>query len=242
MILDWNISHPLMQYIRDLSLVFVAKANLRRAPAGSTTLIESNQGPLAFTVPREGFTDTVVLFPLLDGTTPNTTWFRYISFPLFLLNSMQALGNVREGTGEELSVAGPARGPPRRDPGQGRHGHLRRRPARPTGSPAPRRGPSSTTRPTTTGLYHARWEPDGLLPFAVNLFDFRESDLAPRGLVPDGVPESQAEAYKIKIGYNPVAGTQQVKDKKQDWWKWFAGAVLAVLLLEWYIYNKRVYI
>ena len=94
----------------------------------------------------------------------------------------------------------------------------------------------------TTGLYHARWEPSGLLPFAVNLFDFRESDLAPRGLVPDGVPESQAEAYKIKIGYNPVAGTRQTQEKQQDWWKWFACAALGVLLVEWYIYNKRVYI
>ena len=84
--------------------------------------------------------------------------------------------------------------------------------------------------------------PTGLLPFAVNLFDFRESDLAPRGLVPDGVPESQAEAYKIKIGYNPVVGTQQTQDKQQDWWKWFACAALGVLLVEWYIYNKRVYI
>jgi hypothetical protein len=28
----------------------------------------------------------------------------------------------------------------------------------------------------------------------------------------------------------------------RDWWKYLAGAVLAVLLLEWYIYNKRVYI
>ena len=100
-ILDWNISHPLMQYIRDLSLVFVARANVVELPQGATSLIESNKGPLAFTVPREGFTDTVVLFPLLDGTTPNTTWFRYISFPLFLYNCMQALGNVREGTGEE---------------------------------------------------------------------------------------------------------------------------------------------
>ena len=90
-ILDWSISHPLMQYIRDLSLVFVAKAKLVELPAGATSLIESNQGPLAFTVPREGFTDAVVLFPLLGGTTPNTTWFRFISFPLFLLNSMQAL-------------------------------------------------------------------------------------------------------------------------------------------------------
>jgi hypothetical protein len=95
---------------------------------------------------------------------------------------------------------------------------------------------------TTTGLYHARWAPDGLLPFVINLFDFRESDLAPRGLVPEGIPETQAEPYKIKIGYNPVAGTQQIKDVKKDWWKYPVVAVLAVLLIEWYIYNKRVYI
>ena len=81
-----------------------------------------------------------------------------------------------------------------------------------------------------------------MLPFAVNLFDFRESDLAPRGLVPEGVPESQADAYKIKIGYNPVVGTLQSRDQTRDWWKCLTGAVLAVLLFEWYIYNKRVYI
>ena len=240
-ILDWSISHPLMQYIRDLSLVFVAKANLVELPVGATSLIESNQGPLAFTVPREGFTDAVVLFPLLDGTTPNTTWFRFISFPLFLLNSMQALGNVREGSGEE--VRSPGRPVILRAETLGKDllvtsasGHVTERLARtPQGS-------FVYHQAATTGLYHARWEPSGLLPFAVNLFDFRESDLAPRGLVPDGVPESQAEAYKIKIGYNPVVGTQQTQDRQQDWWKWFACAALGVLLVEWYIYNKRVYI
>ena len=240
-ILDWSISHPLMQYIRDLSLVFVAKANLVELPAGATSLIESNQGPLAFTVPREGFTDAVVLFPLLDGTTPNTTWFRFISFPLFLLNSMQALGNVREGSGEE--VRSPGRPVILRAETLGKDllvtsasGHATEHLARtPQGS-------FVYNQAATTGLYHARWEPSGLLPFAVNLFDFRESDLAPRGLVPDGVPESQAEAYKIKIGYNPVVGTQQTQVKRQDWWKWFACAALGVLLVEWYIYNRRVYI
>ena len=241
-ILDWNISHPLMQYIRDLSLVFVAKANLVELPAGATSLIESNHGPLAFTVPREGFTDAVVLFPLLDGTTPNTTWFRYISFPLFLLNSMQALGNVREGSGGE-EVRSPGRPVILRAETLGKDllvtsasGNATERLTRtPQGS-------FVYNQAATTGLYHARWEPKGLLPFAVNLFDFRESDLAPRGLVPDGVPDSQAEAYKIKIGYTPVVGTQQTQDKQQDWWKWFACAALGVLLVEWYIYNKRVYI
>ena len=240
-ILDWNISHPLMQYIRDLSLVFVAKANLVEPPAGSTTLIESNQGPLAFTTPREGFTDTVVLFPLLDGTTPNTTWFRYISFPLFLLNSMQAMGNVREGTGDELRS--PGRPVVLRAETLGKDVLVTPADGRSTERlPRTPQGTFVYNQAASTGLYRARWEPSGLLPFVVNLFDFRESDLAPRGLVPDGVTESQAEAYKIKIGYNPVAGTQQVKDMKQDWWKWFACGVLGVLLLEWYIYNKRVYI
>jgi hypothetical protein len=240
-ILDWNIGHPLLQYIRDLSLVFVAKANMVEPPAGATSLIESNQGPLAFSVPRDGFTDVVVLFPLVDGTTPNTTWFRYISFPLFLLNSMQALGNVREGTGEEL--ASPGRPVVLRAETLGKDVQI----TSPNGSSTARlsRSPQGTfvyTQADRPGFYHARWEPSGVLPFAVNLFDFRESDLAPRGLVPAGVPESQAEAYKIKIGYNPVAGTQQIKDVKHDWWKWLALGVLSVLVMEWYIYNKRVYI
>jgi len=29
---------------------------------------------------------------------------------------------------------------------------------------------------------------------------------------------------------------------KLDWWKYLAAAGLGVLLIEWYIYNRRVYI
>ncbi len=240
-ILDSNISHPLMQYIRDISLVFVAKAGMVELPPGGTSLIESNHGPLAFTVPREGFTDAVVLFPLLDGTTPNTTWFRFISFPLFLFNSIQALGNLREGAGDE--VRSPGRPVILRAETLGKDLMVTSASGKSTDRLT--RTPQGTfvyNQAATTGLYHARWEPKGILPFAVNLFDLRESDLAPRGLVPDGVPDSEAESYKIKVGYNTVVGTKQIKDKQQDWWKWFACAALGVLLVEWYIYNKRVYI
>lgn len=50
-ILDWNLAHPLTQYIRDLSLVLIGKAQIVEPPTGSTVLIESNKGPLAFVVP-----------------------------------------------------------------------------------------------------------------------------------------------------------------------------------------------
>ena len=240
-ILDWDVSHPLMQFIRDLSTVAILKATGVELPQGATTLIESNLGPLAFTVPREGYTDAVVTFPLLDGDNFNTTWFKNISFPLFLFNSLQVLGNAREAVGDEVHL-----------PGQNVVLRLEAADGNvnvtgPDGKPAEavKRSPQGTyvfSKADRAGIYHARWNPGGLLPFVVNQFDFRESDLAPRGLVPEGTPADKADAYKIKIGYNPVAGTGAARPSQRNWWKHLAAAALAVLVLEWYIYNRRVYI
>jgi hypothetical protein len=240
-ILDWDIAHPLMQYIRDLARVYVAKASTVELPPGTKSIIDGNQGSLAFVAPREGYSDTIVTFPLFDGTTPNTTWFRFISFPLFLMNSIQTLGNVREGAGDEVA-----------EPGRPvvLHAETAGRSIKVTSAgggdvetvPRSPQGAFVYSKADKTGVYLAQWEPKGLLPFAVNLFDARESDLAPRGLVPEGTPASLAESFKIKIGYNPVTGTQKTTSVRKDIWWLFALAVLAVLLLEWYIYNRRVYI
>jgi len=240
-ILDWDIAHPLMQYVRDLSLVYVARASVVELPAGAKSLIDGNQGSLAFVAPREGYVDAVVTFPLIDGTTPNTTWFRYISFPLFILNSIQALGNVREGAGE--AIAEPGR-PLVLHPETGSR-TIQVFPAGGGTALTVARSPQGTfvyNKAETTGVYLAQWQPAGLLPFAVNLFDARESDLAPRGLIPEGAPVSLAESYKIKIGYSPVTGTPRPPVVKKDIWWYFALLVLGVLLVEWYIYNRRVYI
>ncbi len=105
-ILDWDVSHPLMQYIRDLATVAVLKAQTLEPPIGSTVLIESNLGPLGFIAPREGYSDVVITFPLMDGDKFNTTWFKNISFPLFLFNSLQVLGNSRESAGDEVHLPG----------------------------------------------------------------------------------------------------------------------------------------
>ncbi len=60
--------------------------------------------------------------------------------------------------------------------------------------------------------------------------------------MPEGTPPDQADAYKIKIGYNPVAGTRRSVQAPRDWWKPLACLALGVVCLEWYIYNRRVYI
>ena len=242
-ILDWDVSHPLMLYIRDLPTVAILKAIGVEPPVGSTVLIESNLGPLAFVAPREGYSDAVVTFSLLDDKGGfNTNWYSRYSFPLFLFNALQALGNARSSAGDETHRPGQPivlRAGPDTKAIQVRS---------PSGTlEALDRGPQGAfvaNRTDETGAYRATWgEDDGDgRSFAVNLFDARESDLAPRGIVPAGVPESRADDYRIKIGYNPVAGARQAVPDRQDWWKPLAAVGLGVLLLEWYIYNRRVYI
>ncbi len=240
-ILDVNASHPLMQYIRDLSLVKVSKATIVDPPPGSTVLFECDSGPLAFVAPRGGFSDAVIGFNLVEGRAFNTDWIIKSSFPLFLFNALQALGNARESAGEEVHAPGlpvvlRAESAPTTmmfvDPSGKAAATVARSP----------QGTFLFNDANATGVYHARWAPEGVQAFAVNQFDRRESDLAPRGLVPEGTPPDQADAYKIKIGYSPVAGTRRSITAPHDWWKPLAMLALAVVCLEWYIYNRRVYI
>jgi hypothetical protein len=242
-VLDWNVSHPLMQYVRDLPTVAILKAVSVEPPPGSTSLIEGNQGPLAFIAPREGYSDTVITFALMDGDKFNTNWYRNISFPLFLFNGLQVLGNARESAGDEIHLPGlpvvlraeASKGQVKVTSADGKKVDTLARTLQ---------GTYVDNEVDATGIYHARWEPDGLLAFAVNQFDGRESDLSSRGLVPEGVPPDStlAESYKIKIGYSPVSGTRNPRPIRKDWWKPLAAMALGLVLVEWYIYNRRVYI
>jgi hypothetical protein len=240
-VLDWDQAHPLMQYIRDLALVRIAKATVVEPPAGASVLIEGNRGPLAFMVGRGGFVDTVVGFSLLDGKNFNTDWPLRYSFPLFLFNSLRVLGNARDSSGDTVNLPGQPivlRADALTD-------SIKITSVDGRALETLKRTPQGTfvfNGATKTGIYHASWGKDGSLAIPVNLFDPRESDLATRGLVPEGATAAQAEQYQIKIGYNPVQGSRRSTPAVKDWWKPIAVAVLGLLLLEWYIYNRRVYI
>ena len=52
----------------------------------------------------------------------------------------------------------------------------------------------------------------------------------------------EAFADFAKIGYNAVKGTRQAVPAIKEWWKVIAVVALGVLLFEWYIYNRRVYV
>jgi hypothetical protein len=81
------------------------------------------------------------------------------------------------------------------------------------------------------GLYTV-FEGDSAEPsqwFAVNLFDGRETDLAP--------------ASDVKIGASQVAAASGGgQTGRRELWKWLLGAGVCVLVFEWYVYNRRVYL
>ena len=80
------------------------------------------------------------------------------------------------------------------------------------------------------GVYEAFADGKPLRRFAVNLFDGVESDIGP-----DLEPS-------IQIGYVKVAGQPGWEVARRESWKGLLVLGLAVLLLEWYIYNRRVYL
>jgi hypothetical protein len=77
------------------------------------------------------------------------------------------------------------------------------------------------------GVYRVRWDDGIQQSFCVNLLDEDESNIEVRPSVQIG-----AETY----------ATGQERNQPREVWKWFALLALLVLLLEWYIYNRRVYI
>lgn len=232
-VLDWKIDHPLLQYIRDLPTVNILKATKVELPPGTVSLVDGAQGSLAFARPREGYSDIVITFPIFDNKEINTDWPTKISFPLFFLNCLRILGNVRESTGDE--VHRPGMPVVLRSESLADTIEVIPPPDNPHGRATLRRSPQGTfvyNDADVPGLYHARWGkgkgPEGGTAFAVNLFDPRESDLAPRD--------------KIQLGYTPVAGTRETAPARVDYWWRIALGALAIVLVEWYIYNRKVYI
>ena len=86
------------------------------------------------------------------------------------------------------------------------------------------------TRTEELGVYEVREGSGSKLSqqFAVNLFDTRESDLTP--------------AEKIEIGHEEVQAQETKQVARQELWKWLLLGAIGVLIFEWYIYNRRVYL
>jgi hypothetical protein len=234
----WQEKNALMRYLGGLHEIGIDTAfrvDPKDLPSRTPRLLESDRDTaLLFTLSRQSYTDLVQTFAVMsDDGKFNTNWPLQASFPLFLRNVTYVLGNVSDAAGEDrvqpgevktlrpdmavkaVEVFGPGKGglP---DP-SGKSETLERK-----GRPDFSFG--STDR---VGVYEVRWDGKPQRDFAINLLDADESNIEPR--------------MQIQIGQDSILASQS-RGTPYDTWKWVALAALGLLLLEWYVYNRRVYI
>jgi hypothetical protein len=228
LIKGWMGNHPILRYLTGLHDVGIVDAfKLKDLPPRTPRLIEIEQNvALMVTLSRPSFTDLVMTFPILDEKGDyNTNWPLKASFPLFLRNVLYTLGNVSDGASEEMVQPGQAKtlrpdvtleSIEVTDPAGAKKTLTR-------GS----RADFTYGDTERVGVYKVSWLNALQRSFAVNLLDADESNLEPR--------------TTVYIGSEAVSGSRE-RGQPREMWKWLVLAAFAFLLLEWYIYNKRVYV
>lgn len=215
----WDRTHPVLRHVA-LDHVFVAESRAVKLPPAAEALIEGPEGPVLFRYAEGGRHGLVLTFAIEDST-----WWSKLSFGVFMYNAIRYLGGGETETGE-----GPLR------PG----GILRI----PVGSGdrtvrvlCPDGGEATVTADAAGVAYYGGTERAGVyrvadgLPghdrFAVNVADPYESDIAP----PRGPLTTAADTV------GELAG---IRTATPEVWRWFAGAAVVLVLLEWWVYNRRV--
>lgn len=233
-IIDTDPSHPLMQWV-SLGDVTLADGTPLVPPPGGRVLIDSQAGAMFAIAPRDRFEDAALGFVLVDRVAKDgkveqyigTNWPIRASFPLFVLNVLEYLGGGRamlEGQtvqpGQPVVIDSPTPGKPLQV----------RTPAGETiVSSEESQGKVTFTATDRLGVYEVRAGGKTVHQFAVNLFDTRESDLRPQAKLDIGPVTVAAQAS----GWSPA---------RREVWKGLLLLGLLVLLVEWYIYNRRVYL
>lgn len=235
-LVDVRRSHPLMTTMQ-LSGVMILEARPVEGPPGTISLLDSTYGSIMAIGPRGGYQDLVIAFPFSQTNEEgkvlvNTDWPSKLSFPLFVQNVVGFLG------GGGKFMAGDTIAP-------GSTAKLR-----PTASVSKVaiKTPSGATYEISRDLknqvlftqtdscgiyevipreYSTPVAPDTQL-FAVNLFDPRESDIAVR--------------ESLGIGFEEITAERERVPRIQEYWKWLVALAILFLVLEWYVFNRRVLI
>lgn len=215
-----NESHPLIRSV-NYEAMFVSKWRKLTLPVHAQSLIEGESSPIMVMLTDPGHRYVITTFDVLDSD-----WLISYAFPVFVFNSLAYLAGgesvetsrmIRPGATLTLTV------PP---------GATTARVLRPDGRtdevPVTDRGTASYARTSDTGLYRVTYDDAArsVESFAVNLLDPVESHIAPN------------DAFEV--GGEHVASIRGAIKINQPLWPYAVGTAMVFLLLEWWVYNRRV--
>ncbi|MEM9348296.1 MAG: VWA domain-containing protein, partial [Planctomycetota bacterium] len=219
LITQWDRSSELLRNV-ELSDIPLRRPGRLVVPVDGTVLAIGREGPVMAEVTRDAVRHVVVSFDLYESLWPHR-----ISFPVFIKNVLPTLGldgNTQEAgigyvTGENAVIIA--------DREIDRLTY-----AGPQAIAGRALGTTFTVDAfPRVGLYETKAEvPTRYKQLAVNLLDTDESD--PR------------IAEVLEIGTSGQTQAAQAVEIRKEIWPWFVWAALAVLLVEWLVYTRRMHI
>lgn len=228
-IVDSDRANALVEWL-ELGQILIAQGTPITGPPASRMLVRSPAGPVMVVGDRLGFQDAVIGFSIVTTNeagedVPNTDWPRHASFPMFVQNLVQVLGNAARLNEVPLSRPGDVVELRSVVPYPVLNVDM------PSGSQMTvekgRQNSYLVTDVEEFGIYTATDpETDSMVQrFAVSLCDSQESRLE--------VPA------KVDLGYEEVTGNAGTQLGRMEYWKWVLLAGVAILLIEWNLYRRR---
>ncbi|HWB19749.1 MAG TPA: BatA and WFA domain-containing protein [Phycisphaerales bacterium] len=224
-VLNTKDESPAMRFV-SMDSVFVAHMHSVQAGDQVEVLAEGSTGPLILSVSTGSIHCIHVTFDPLDSN-----WVYQRSFLIFIMNSVETLGRAGEPLTEQGYKCGDA--------------FTARIPANATNvsiqSPDGKNNPVSVTESgqavwgpiPISGLYTMTWNtPDSgaksSRTFAVNLVSMTEGRV-------DVAPE-------LKLGNETVTGDATAAHHYVSLWPWAIALCVALLMVEWWIYHRKLYL
>ena len=226
-VLDWKRDHPILKNLSLAKMRAVEGLKLQ-VPPESEVLVEGMKAPLVV-LHREGrSTHLVVAFDTLQSNWPTS-----VSFPVFMYQALQFMA-----VGSELNLSqsydpGETVRVPRTNLAQASGGAQLKtiRLNGPGGSrdwPVPQAGDVTLPALDKVGVYKTDPPVPQYERLVVNLLDENESNLVPAAKAPGGIGET-------------IEGTN--KRARLDLWWWLVACVaVPFLLIEWWVYTRRVHL
>lgn len=217
----WDETHPVLRYAV-LDYVHVAKWLNLKVPDDCERLVEGPYGPVLVHYTSDGRRYLILAFAI-----ESSTWWGHSSFPIFIYNAMRYLGSGAAGQGELSARPGETLRFP--TPAGVSSIEVTRPDGRKFKVDVDETGMARFGGSHLAGLYKAAPGVEQRDTVAVNVDDEFESDIRPRDTLtlPTGAQVDRGEAIQTS--------TPEV-------WRWFIGAALLIVLLEWWVYNRRVMI
>jgi Ca-activated chloride channel family protein len=211
--------HSLTQYV-DWHEVHIAKARNVQLPAWAEMLVSNGAQPLVFAGETGGRRIAALTFDLRDSDLP-----LQIAFPILFANlvdylaplqSINPAGNILPGEGVNI-ISGP-----------GVERIAIAAPSNKVYDLIPQESGLFFSGTDELGVYAVNFlkeKTQSVEYIPVNLFSENESDIQP--------------AETIKVGRARIGATQQEKLGERELWPWFAISAFVLLILEWWIYQRR---